>query len=93
MGRFPFKRPRIISKKFPEMDNHIDAVTKSLEALVFSYSHHVDKTLQRKHLMMAISSLALLVVLGSFISPTGKAASSIFYPKTCLGGWANPHTA
>lgn len=93
MGKFPFKRPRIISKNFPEIDSHVDKVSKSLEGLVFSYSRHVDKTLQKKHLMLAVSSLALLVVLGSFISPKGKADSSIFYPETCLGGWINPRNA
>lgn len=93
MAKFSFKRPRIISKKFPEMDSTIDGVTKSLNDLVFTYQHHVDKTLQKKHIMMAVSSLALLLVLGSFISPKGKADSSIFYPETCLGGWINPHYA
>ena len=93
MAKFSFKRPRIISKKFPEMDSTIDGVTKSLNDLVFTYQHHVDKTLQKKHIMMAVSSLALLLVLGSFISPKGKADSSIFYPETCLGGWVNPHYA
>ncbi len=93
MGKFPFKRLRIISKNFPEIDSHVDRVSKSLEGLVFSYSRHVDRTLQKKHLMMAASSLTLLIVLGSFLSPTGKADSSIFYPKTCLGGWINTHNA
>src|SRR4051812_19873156 len=93
MGKFPFKRPRIISKHFPELTPHVDRVTKSLEGLVFSYSEHVDKTLQKKHLMMAISSLALLVVLGSLISPKGIADSTIFYPHACLGGWINPKNA
>lgn len=93
MGKFPFKRPRIISKKFPGMTSSIDGVTKSLNDLVFSYRDHVEKALQKKHLMMAISSLVLLIVLGSFISPKGKAESSIFYPDTCLGGWVNPSHA
>ena len=93
MAKFSFKRPRIISKKFPEMDSTIDGVTKSLNDLVFSYSEKVDKTLQKKHLMMAFSSMVLLLVLGSFISPKGKAESSIFYPETCLGGWINPQYA
>lgn len=90
MGKFPFKRPRIISKKFPEVTSSIDGVTKSLQDLVFSYHEQVELALQKKHLMMAISSLVLLIVLGSFISPKGKADSSIFYPETCLGGWVNP---
>lgn len=90
MAKFSFRKPRIISKKFPEMISHIDGVTKSLEGLVFSYADKVDKTLQKKYLMLAISSIVLLVVLGSFISPKGKADSSIFYPESCLGGWINP---
>lgn len=90
MGKFPFKRPRIISKKFPQVDSTIDGVTKSLNDLVFSYSETVDRALQKKHWMMAISSIIFLVVVGSFISPKGKAESSIFYPETCLGGWVNP---
>jgi hypothetical protein len=93
MGKFPFKRPRIISKKFPGIDSHIDGVTKSLEGLVFSYREKVEKALQKKHIMMAVSSMALLIVLGSFISPKGKAESSIFYPESCLGGWINPDLA
>lgn len=93
MGKFPFKRPRIISKKFPNMTSSIDGVTKSLNDLIFSYRDNVEKALQKKHLMMAMSSLVLLIVLGSFISPKGKAESSIFYPETCLGGWVNPQHA
>jgi hypothetical protein len=93
MATFSFRKPRIISKKFPGMDSTIDGVTKSLNELVFSYADKVDKTLQKKHIMMAMSSLALLLVLGSFISPKGKAESSIFYPETCLGGWVNPQYA
>lgn len=75
------------------MTSSIDGVTKSLQDLVFSYTDQVDRALQKKHVMMAISSLVLLIVLGSFISPKGKADSSIFYPETCLGGWVNPHLA
>jgi hypothetical protein len=93
MAKFSFRRPRIISKKFPRVDSSIDSVTKSLNELVFSYSEQVDKSLQKKHVMMAISSLVLILVLGSFISPKGKAESSIFYPDTCLGGWVNPQYA
>jgi hypothetical protein len=93
MATFSFKRPRIISKKFPRVDSSIDSVTKSLNELVFSYSEQVDKSLQKKHIMMAFSSLTLLLVLGSFISPKGKAESSIFYPENCLGGWINPQYA
>ena len=93
MGKFPFKRPRIISKKFPELDSSIDGVTKSLNDLVFSYREQVHNALSKKHWMMAFSSIALLLVLGSFISPKGKADSSIFYPDTCLGGWIHPENA
>lgn len=93
MGKFPFKRPRIISKKFPELDSSIDGVTKSLNDLVFSYHEQVGKALSKKHFLMAFSSIALLLVLGSFISMRGKADSSIFYPETCLGGWINPDNA
>jgi hypothetical protein len=93
MAKFSFKRPRIISKKFPRVDSSIDSVTKSLNDLVFSYSEQVDKSLQKKHVMMAISSLVLILVFGSFISPKGKAESSVFYPDTCLGGWVNPQYA
>jgi hypothetical protein len=93
MAKFSFKRPRIISKKFPRVDSSIDSVTKSLNDLVFSYTEQVDKSLQKKHVMMAISSLVLILVFGSFISPKGKAESSIFYPDTCLGGWINPQYA
>ena len=93
MAKFSFKRPRIISKKFQEVDSTIDGVTKSLHDLVFSYTERIDKSLQKKHVMMAISSLVLLIVLGSFISPNGKAESSVFYPDTCLGGWVNPQYA
>lgn len=42
---------------------------------------------------MTVSSLALLVVLGSFFSPKGIADSTIFYPTSCLGGWVNPKNA
>ncbi len=93
MGKFPFKRPRIISKRFPELDSSIDGVTKSLNDLVFSYSEQVQNALSKKHWLMAFSSIVLLLVLGSFISPTGKADSNIFYPETCLGGWINPKHA
>jgi hypothetical protein len=93
MGKFPFKRPRIISKKFPEIDSSIDGVTKSLNDLVFAYRENVNKALSKKHWMMAFSSIAVLLVLGSFISQKGKAESSVFYPDSCLGGWINPHNA
>lgn len=93
MGKFPFKRPRIISKKFPEIDSSIDGVTKSLNDLVFGYHEQVSKALSKKHVLMAFSSVALILVLGSFISMKGKADSSIFYPETCLGGWINPENA
>lgn len=93
MGKFPFKRPRIISKKFPELDSSIDGVTKSLDDLVFSYHEQVQHALTKKHWLMAFSSIALLLVLGSFISMRGRADSSIFYPETCLGGWINPDNA
>ncbi len=93
MAKFSFKRPRIISKKFPRVDSTIDGVTKSLNDLVFSYSEQVDKSLHKKRILMAISSMVLLLVLGSFISPKGKAESSVFYPETCLGGWINPQYA
>lgn len=90
MGKFLLKRPRIISKKFPRVESHIDGVTKSLEGLVFSYSREVDKALQKKRLLMLLSSMVLVMVLGSFISPKGKADSAIFHPHSCLGGWINP---
>lgn len=93
MGKFPFKRPRIISKKFPELDSSIEGVTKSLNDLVFSYHAQVQNALSKKHWLMAFSSIALLLVLGSFISQHGKADSSVFYPETCLGGWINPQHA
>lgn len=93
MGKFLLKRPRIISKKFPRVDSHIDGVTKSLEGLVFAYSREVDKALQKKRLLLLLSSLVLIMVLGSFISPKGKADSAIFYPHSCLGGWINPGNA
>mgnify|MGYP000963398957 CR=1 FL=1 len=76
MAKFSFRKPRIISKKFPEMVSHIDGVTKSLEGLVFSYSEKVDKTLHKKDLMLAISSLVFLVVIGNFMPPKGTAHSS-----------------
>ncbi len=93
MGKFPFKRPRIISKKFPEIDSSIDSVTRSLNDLVFTYNEKVHLALSKKHWMMGFSSIVLLLVLGSFISQRGKADSSVFYPETCLGGWSNPHNA
>ena len=93
MGKFPFKRPRIISKKFPELDSSIEGVTKSLNDLVFGYHEQVQNALSKKHWLMAFSSIALLLVLGSFLSQYGKADSSIFYPETCLGGWINPDNA
>lgn len=93
MGKFPFRRPRIISKKFPEIDSHIDSVTESLDRLVFAYNKHVDRTLQKKHWLMGVSSVVLLLVLGSFISQYGRADSTVFHPETCLGGWINPRNA
>ena len=93
MGKFSFKRPRIISKKFPELDSSVDRVKQSLENLIFSYQKNVDETLQKKHGLMIASSLVLLVVFGYFVSPEGKAESATFYPSTCLGGWVNPHYA
>ncbi len=42
---------------------------------------------------MALSSLVLVLVVGSFISPRGKADIVTFYPETCLGGWSNPRNA
>lgn len=93
MAKFSFKRPRIISKKFPRVDSTIDGVAEWFNDLVFSYSEQVDKSLHKKRILMAMSSMVLLLVLGSFISPKGKAESSVFYPETCLGGWINPQYA
>ncbi len=93
MGKFQLRKPKIISKNFPEVGSHIDNVSKSLNDLVFSYSEQVDKALQKKHMMMAFSSLVLVLVVGSFISPKGKADIATFYPETCLGGWSNPRNA
>ena len=93
MAKFSFKRPRIISKKFSGMSSSVDNVTKSLNDLVFSYANKADRAIQKKHVMMGISSIVLLLVLGSFISPKGKAESSVFYPENCLGGWVNPQYA
>lgn len=93
MGKFPFKRLRVISKKFPQIDSHVESVSKSLDGLVFSYQEKVEKALHKKHVLLAVSSLAVLVVVGSFISPSGRADNTVFYPKTCLGGWSNPHNA
>lgn len=90
MGKFQLRKPRIISKNFPEVGSHIDNVSKSLQDVVFSYSEKVDKALQKKHMMMALSTLVLILVVGSFISPHGKADIATFYPETCLGGWLNP---
>lgn len=93
MGKFQLRKPKIISKNFPEVGSHIDNVSKSLHDLVFSYSEQVDKALQKKHMMMALSSLVLILVVGSFISPRGRADIVTFYPETCLGGWSNPRNA
>ncbi len=93
MGKFQLRKPKIISKNFPEVGSHIDNVSKSLNDLVFSYSVQVDRALQKKHMMMALSSLVLILVVGSFISPRGKADIVTFYPETCLGGWSNPRNA
>ncbi len=93
MGKFQLRKPKIISKNFPEVGSHIDNVSKSLNDLVFSYSEQVDKALQKKHMMMAFSSLVLILVVGSFISPRGRADIATFYPETCLGGWSNPRNA
>lgn len=93
MGKFQLRKPKIISKNFPEVGSHIDNVSKSLQDLVFSYSEQVDKALQKKHMMMALSSLVLILVVGSFISPRGRADIATFYPETCLGGWSNPRNA
>ncbi len=93
MGKFQLRKPKIISKNFPGVGSHIDNVSKSLNDLVFSYSAQVDRALQKKHLMMALSSLVLILVVGNFISPKGRADIATFYPDTCLGGWLNPHNA
>lgn len=93
MGKFQLRKPRIISKDFSEDGTHIDNVSKSLQDLVFNYSSQVEKALQKKHLMMMISSLVLVLVIGSFLSPKGKADTVTFYPDTCLGGWVNPRNA
>lgn len=42
---------------------------------------------------MMLSSLVLILVIGSIISPHGKADIATFYPNTCLGGWINPKHA
>lgn len=93
MGKFQLKKPRIITKHFPEVEPHIDKVNESLETLVFSYNTQVERALQKKHIMMALSTLALIIVVGSFISPKGRADIATFYPDTCLGAWTNPRNA
>lgn len=93
MGKFQLRKPRIISKNFEEVGSHIDNVSKSLQDLVFTYSEQVDKALQKKHILMMLSSLVLILVIGSIISPRGKADIATFYPNTCLGGWINPKHA
>lgn len=40
---------------------------------------------------LTAACLALLIVVGSYVTPRSSAESVIFYPSSCLGGWVNPH--
>ena len=79
--------------KAKRIDSHIDSVKSSINRLVFSGIHKTDENRKKRRVITSLIVLFLLSVLGSFLSPKGKAELAIFYPTACLGGWVNPNNA
>ena len=80
-------------EKIRTYDSHNKNVAQSLESLVFSRTKAFKQSLTKKRLVIASSSLVVLIVLGTYFAPKGAAESAIFYPTSCLGGWMNPSLA
>lgn len=76
-----------------DVRSHVDDVRHSLEDLIFSETKETERSLFKKRIKVVLSLTILFMIVGSYLSPKGKADSSIFYPTTCLGGWNNPHNA
>lgn len=74
-------------------DSHIDNVKHSLERLVFPNARETERIILKKRLKVVSVLAFILMVVGSLISPKGKAEIATFYPTSCLGGWNNPSNA
>lgn len=87
-----FFKSSIYSPKL-NVGSHIDNVRNSLENLIFSNEKEVGHSLLIKRIKVVVVLTILFMIVGSILSPKGKAEVVIFYPTTCLGGWMNPRNA
>lgn len=96
MGKILPKRKLFKSSIFtPRLDgiSHIDNVRASLDTLIFSNEREVEKVLFKKRIKVVVVMTIILMIVGYFLSPKGKADVATFYPTACLGGWNNPRNA
>lgn len=92
LPRKKFFKSAIYSPKL-NVGSHIDNVRHSLEHLIFSNERESERSLFKKRIKVVVIVTLLLMIVGSFLSPKGKAEVATFYPTACLGGWNNPRNA
>lgn len=85
-------RSKIYSPKLA-LGSHIDNVRHSLEYLIFSNEKETESILLKKRIKVVVVVTVLFMIVGSYLSPKGKAEVATFYPTACLGGWVNPRNA
>ena len=74
-------------------NSHAKNVAQSLSSLVFGRAKLFERSLTKKRIILAVSSLVFFIVIGTYFAPKGAAESAMFYPTSCLGGWMNPGMA
>ncbi len=77
-------------KKAATFDSHIDKVTQSLQLVAFS--KYVPPHIVVIRRVVSLTIIGLLIIY-SFSPYLLKANTVLFYPSTCLGGWAVPNNA
>lgn len=77
-------------KKAAIFDSHIDKVTQSLQLVAFS--KYVPPHIVVIRRVVSLTIIGLLIIY-SFSPYLLKANTVLFYPSTCLGGWAVPNNA
>lgn len=77
-------------RKATILDSHIDKVTQSLQLVAFSKYVPPHIVIIRRAISLTIIGL---LVIYSFAPYLLKANTVLFYPSTCLGGWAVPNNA
>jgi hypothetical protein len=84
--------PSRLYRKAQELDSHIARVTGSLDRL-FQEGKKQEALLRKRRFFYSTIVMGLVAVFIIVLSPRGTAETAMFYPKTCLGGWHNPHLA